>query len=189
MTSGPAAKVTRLLEAIESGAPEAAADLFPLVYDELRARAGALMAGERRDHTLQRTALVHESYLKLVGSGSGYRTRLHFFCAAALAMRRILVEHATRRGSLKRGGNRARVELDAIDIAQPPSVNPIDWVELDEALNALERVSPRQHQVVLLRFLSGRTEAEIAEMLQISEPTVRRDWATARIWLYERMQS
>lgn len=189
MSSQPAEKVTRILNAIESGDSDAAADLFPLVYDELRARAGALMAGERRDHTLQRTALVHESYLKLVGSGTGYRGRLHFFCAAALAMRRILVDHATRRRSLKRCGNRARVALDAIDLAQAASAEPMDWVELDDALKALEQVSVRQHQVVLLRFFSGRTEAEIAELLQVSEPTVRRDWATARVWLYRRMQS
>jgi RNA polymerase sigma factor (TIGR02999 family) len=182
-------RVTRLLQAIEGGETRAAADLLPLVYDELRARAGALMAGERRDHTLQRTALVHESYLKLVGSGAGFRSRLHFFCAAAQAMRRILVDHATRRNSLKRGGGRARVDLDAVDVAGHLSAEVMDWLELDEALARLEQVAPRQHQVVMLRFFSGRTESEIAEMLQISEPTVRRDWATARVWLYRAMQS
>src|SRR5688572_2858085 len=177
-------QITRVLDAINRGEPRAADELFPLVYDELRARAGALMAGERRDHTLQRTALVHESYLKLAGSGVDFRTRLHFFCAAAQAMRRILVDHATSRNSLKRGGGRARVDLDAVDVPGPSPAEPMDWLELDAALRELERVSPRQHQVVLLRFLSGRTEAEIAEMLEISEPTVRRDWATARVWLF-----
>jgi RNA polymerase sigma factor (TIGR02999 family) len=181
-------QVTLLLGAIERGEAEAAAELFPLVYDELRARAGALMAGERRDHTLQRTALVHESYLKLVGTGTSFRGRLHFFCAAAQAMRRILLDHADRKQSLKRGGDRARVDLDALDVADGRAARPIDWQALDEALRTLERVSPRQHQVVMLRFFSGRTEAEIAEMLQISEPTVRRDWATARTWLYRAMR-
>jgi RNA polymerase sigma factor (TIGR02999 family) len=180
-------QVTLLLSAIERGEPGAAVELFPLVYDELRARAGALMAGERRDHTLQRTALVHESYLKLVGAGTSFRGRLHFFCAAAQAMRRILVDHAERKHSLKRGGGRARVDLDALNIADGRGARPVDWQELDEALRALERVSPRQHQVVMLRFFSGRTEAEIAEMLEVSEPTVRRDWATARTWLYRVM--
>ena len=181
-------KVTKLLHAIDRGESAAVADLLPLVYEELRARAGAMMAGERRDHTLQRTALVHESYLKLVGSGTGFRSRLHFFCAAAQAMRRILVDHATRRNSLKRGGGRARVDLGAVDIAGNAPDQPMDWVELDEALRDLEEVAPRQHQVVMLRFFSGRTEPEIAEMLQVSEPTVRRDWATARVWLYRKMR-
>jgi RNA polymerase sigma factor (TIGR02999 family) len=181
-------QVTLLLGAIERGEAGAFDELFPLVYDELRARAGALMAGERRGHTLQRTALVHESYLKLVGSGASFRGRLHFFCAAAQAMRRILVDHAERKHSLKRGGGRARVDLDAVDVPDDHAARAIDWQELDEALHALERASPRQHQVVLLRFFSGRTEAEVAETLQVSEPTVRRDWATARTWLYRAMR-
>ena len=181
-------QVTLLLNAIERGERDAAAELFPLVYDELRARAGARMAGERRGHTLQRTALVHESYLKLVGAGASFRGRLHFFCAAAQAMRRILVDHADRKHSLKRGGNRARVDLAAVDVEDERTSPPIDWLELDEALAALEQVSPRQHQIVMLRFFSGRTEAEIAQMLQVSEPTVRRDWATARVWLYRNIR-
>jgi RNA polymerase sigma factor (TIGR02999 family) len=148
------------------------------------------MAAERRNHTLQRTALVHEAYLKLVGSRAGFRSRLEFFSAAGLAMRRILVDHATRRSSLKRGGDRARVDLEAADIPQASGSGPeFDWLELDEVLKSLEQLSPRQYQVVILRFFSGRTEAEIAEMLQISEPTVRRDWATARVWLFKAMRT
>jgi RNA polymerase sigma factor (TIGR02999 family) len=181
-------KVTRLLEAIDAGEPGAASELFPLVYDELRARAGALMAAERRDHTLQRTALVHEAYLKLVGSRTGFRSRLEFFGAAAQAMRRILLDHAIRRNSLKRGGGRGRVDLESLDVGKSSPATSMDWVELDEALQELEQLDPRQHQIVMLRFFSGRTEAEIAEMLQISEPTVRRDWATARVWLYHTMR-
>src|SRR5262245_10309684 len=130
-------RVTKLLEAIDGGEAKAANDLFPIVYDELRARAGALMAGELRDHTLQRTALVHEAYLKLVGSRVGFRSRLEFFSAAALAMRRILVDHATRRSSQKRGGGRARVDLEALDVAGPPSDETMDWLELDGGLKTL----------------------------------------------------
>ncbi len=179
-------KVTRLLAAAGRGDEHAIEQLLPLVYDELRDRAGRLMARERSSHTLQRTALVHEAYLKLVGSGAGFSSRLHFFAAAALAMRRILVDHA-RRSNLKRGGDRARVDLDGLEVTDAPSKGPMDWLELDEALRELERILPRQHQVVMLRFFSGRTEAEIAEMLLISEPTVRRDWAAARVWLFRKM--
>src|SRR4051812_2259617 len=166
-------QVTRLLHAIDRGEAGAAADLFPLVYDELRSRAGALMSGERRHHTLQRTALVHEAYLKLVGSGASFQNQLHFFAAAGLAMRRILVDHATSRNSLKRGGKRGRVQLDELEIEDDSgATDSIEWVDLDSALCELEQLSPRQHQVVMLRFFSGRTEVEIAEMLQVSEPTV-----------------
>jgi RNA polymerase sigma factor (TIGR02999 family) len=179
--------VTLLLGAIERGESGAAAQLFPLVYDELRARAGALMAGERRGHTLQRTALVHEAYLKMVGGDLCFQSRLHFFNAAAQAMRRILVDHANQRSTLKRGGAHARVDLDDVDIPHEPG-EPLDWLELDQALDQLAQVSPRQHQVVMLRFFSGRTEAEIAEMMGTSETTVHRDWGMARAWLYRAMR-
>jgi RNA polymerase sigma factor (TIGR02999 family) len=176
-------RITRLLRAIDRGESGAVEELLPLVYDELRSRAGKLMAGERVNHTLQRTALVHEAYLDLAGGELSFQSRAHFFNAAGLAMRRILVRHATRRGRLKRGGGRARLNLDEIDIADDCSAE-MDWLELDEALNELERVSPRRHQVVMLRFFSGRTEAEVAQMLDVSEATVRRDWVAARSWLY-----
>jgi RNA polymerase sigma factor (TIGR02999 family) len=176
-------EVTRLIQAIDAGDAGAADALLPLVYDELRQRAGKLLASERRDHTLQRTALVHEAYLKLVGPGSGFQSKLHFFNAAALAMRRILVNHALQHRTIKRGGDRARINLEDVDVPEPGSSDPMDWSVLDEALKELEQQSPRQHQVVMLRFFSGRTEAEIAQMLDISEATVRRDWATARVWL------
>ena len=180
-------RITKLLRAIDEGEKGAAEELLPLVYDELRSRAGKLMAGERRDHTLQRTALVHEAYLNLAGGELSFQSRMHFFNAAALAMRRILVKHAARRGTLRRGGGRERVDLEELD-AGASSAGDMDWIELDEALNELERVSPRRHQVVMLRFFSGRTEAEIAQMLDVGEATVRRDWAAARIWLYRKMK-
>jgi RNA polymerase sigma factor (TIGR02999 family) len=182
-----AEKVTKLLRAMRDGEAGAADALLPLVYDELRSRAAVLLAGERRDHTLQRTALVHEAYLKLVEADLDYQSRLHFFNAAALAMRRILVKHAVRRGRLKRGGRHQRVSLLDVDPADP-SAGEMDWLELDEALEQLQHVSPRRHQVVMLRFFSGRTEAEIAQMLGIGEATVRRDWNAARIWLYRAMR-
>src|SRR5688572_18697440 len=138
-------RITRLLRAIDRGESGAAEELLPLVYDELRARAGKLMAGERRDHTLQRTALVHEAYLNLAGGELSFQSRLHFFNAAALAMRRILVRHAVRRGRVKRGGGRARVDLDELGDVDGASAE-MDWRELDEALNELERASPRRHQ-------------------------------------------
>jgi RNA polymerase sigma factor (TIGR02999 family) len=183
----PGARVTKLLQAIDRGESGAAEELLPLVYEELRARAGKLIAGERLDHTLQRTALVHEAYLQLAGADLSFQSRLHFFNAAALAMRRILVKHAVRRNRLKRGGGNARLSFSRIDLADD-SAGPMDWHGLDEALNQLEQVSPRRHQIVMLRFFSGRTETEVAEMLGISEATIRRDWAAARIWLYRAMQ-
>jgi RNA polymerase sigma factor (TIGR02999 family) len=185
--NGTADRVTLLLHAIERGDAGAFDKLLPLVYDELRSRAGRVIAGERCNHTLQRTALVHEAYLKLARGQLGFQSRAHFFNAAALAMRRILVDHATSRAALKRGGARRRVPLSNVDVADHSS-EAIDWLELDEALKQLEVASPRRHQVVMLRFFSGRTEDEIAEMLGISDVTVRRDWATARVWLYRAMQ-
>jgi RNA polymerase sigma factor (TIGR02999 family) len=188
--SQPGNQVTLLLDAVERGDTRAADELFPLVYEELRQRAGKLLSLERREHTLQRTALVHEAYLRLVRAGSSFQTRLHFFNAAALAMRRILLNHAAQHDTAKRGGGRDRIDLDDLDAAATRRPGgAMDWIELDEALQRLEAVSPRQHQVVMLRFFSGRTESEIAQMLGVSEPTVRRDWATARLWLYRAIRS
>lgn len=178
-------QVTVLLKRLERGEQRAAEELLPLVYHELRSRAGRLMAGERSDHTLQRTALVHEAYLRLVKPGANFESRLHFFNAAALAMRRILVDHAETRRAQKRGGGVKAVNLDDVDVAgDTPSV---DILSLDEALTRLAERSPRQAQVVHLRFFAGLKDAEIAELLDVTEKTVRRDWATARLWLYGEM--
>jgi len=181
-------QVTLLLDAIERGEARAADALFPMVYEELRERAGQMLASERRDHTLQRTALVHEAYLRLVGPGASYHGRLHFFNAAAMAMRHILLHHATKHRASKRGGGRKRIHLEELDAAvateEGSGLDAIDWIVLEEAMKRLAAASPRQHQVVMLRFFAGRTEVEIAQMLQVSEPTVRRDWATARLWLF-----
>jgi RNA polymerase sigma factor (TIGR02999 family) len=186
--SESASQVTLLLDAIERGEARAADALFPMVYEELRQRAGKMLASERRNHTLQRTALVHEAYVRLVRAGASYQGRLHFFNAAARAMRHILLHHATKHRTAKRGGNRVRVDLEGLDTTvateDHTGLDAVDWIVLDEAMKRLENASPRQHQVVMLRFFAGRTEAEIAQMLQVSEPTVRRDWATARLWLF-----
>lgn len=185
----PTDEVTRLLHAAGGDDDSEAADaLLPLVYEELRSRAGQLLVGERANHTLQRTALVHEAYLKLVRGNLSFRSRRHFFNAAALAMRRILVNHAVERNALKRGGDRQRVALEAVGEPASEKRPSLDWIDLDEALNRLADVSPRQHQVVMLRFFSGQSEVEIAELLEISRATVERDWAMARAWLYRAMQ-
>jgi len=174
----------------DKGDRRGAGSLLPLVYDELRAAAGRLMADERRAHTLQPTALVHEAYAKLAKAGCAFDSELHFFHAAAQAMRRILLDHALARGRQKRGGGgagrRERVDLDDVNISVAESRNT-DWLALEESLKQLEQAAPRQAQVVGLRFFAGLGDAKIANLLGVSEPTVRRDWAAARVWLYRQM--
>jgi RNA polymerase sigma factor (TIGR02999 family) len=182
----PTRQLSETLHRINDGDHRAARSLFPLVYQQLRRRAAQLLAGERRDHTLQRTALVHEAYLRLVDAGCAFQGRLHFLNAAALAMRRILINHARDKGRVKRGGRMQRANLDEAATVLDEN-DRIDWLALDEALEELGKVSPRQAQVVNLRYFAGLSDGEIAELLKISPPTVRRDWATARPWLYRRM--
>jgi len=179
--------ISSVLAALERGDAGAQDELLPLVYEELRKRAGRLMAGERRDHTLQRTALVHEAYLRLVRPGASFESRLHFLNAAAMAMRRILLDHADARKRLKRGGGADRVQLDE-GVDAPGKDPPVDVVALDEALSKLAERSPRQAQVVQLRFFAGVQDAEIAQVLGVSEKTVQRDWATARLWLLDQVK-
>jgi RNA polymerase sigma factor (TIGR02999 family) len=165
-----------------------AESLLPLVYEELRAAAARLMRKERSDHTLQRTALVHEAYAKLVGAGARFESELHFFYSAAQAMRRILVDHALSRGARKRGGGRARINFDDVDFAQEDQADPMDWQALDETLDRLAKVAPRRAQIVHLKYFAGLTDAEIGKLLGISASPVRREWATARAWLYQQMK-
>jgi len=162
--------------------------LFPLVYDELRAAAGRLMAGERADHTLQRTALVHEAYAKLARGGARFSNRAHFFNAAAQAMRRILVDHALARGAKKRGGGRRKVDLDDTNVPPPEGEDQMDWLALDEAMTKLAQIAPRRAEIVSLKYFVGLTDSEIAEVLEIGELPVRRAWAAARAWLFQQMQ-
>ena len=175
--------VTRILSQIESGDPQAAAQLLPLVYDELRKLAASRLAAERPGQTLQATALVHEAYLRLVDTKQPqhWNSRGHFFAAAAEAMRRILVENARRKRSEKHGGGRLRVDLD--DIA-PAVGNPDDDLgALNEALEKFERIDPAKAQVVKLRYFAGLTVAQAAEVLGVSVSTVDNYWAYARAWV------
>jgi RNA polymerase sigma factor (TIGR02999 family) len=175
--------VTFILSAIEQGEKQAAEQLLPLIYDELRRLAARKLAQERPGQTLQATALVHEAYLRLVGVDPDrpWDGRGHFFAAAAEAMRRILVENARRRGRMKHGGHRARVDLDAAQPAAPETDD--DLLALDEALEKLAAKDPVKAQLVQLRVFAGLTLAEAAGILGLSTSTADRYWAYARAWL------
>ncbi|MHC4743511.1 MAG: ECF-type sigma factor [Planctomycetota bacterium] len=176
--------VTRILNAIEEGDARAADELLPLIYEELRMLAARKMAQERPGQTLQATALVHEAYIRLVGSqNQHWKGHTHFFAAAAEAMRRILIENARRKKRLKRGGDRDRVEMQAADLAiEGPSD---DVIALDEALNRLARAEQVVADLVKLRYFAGLTLEQAAEILGIGRRTADRYWAYARAWLHK----
>jgi RNA polymerase sigma factor (TIGR02999 family) len=176
--------VTRLLSQIENGNPAAADQLLPIVYQELRKLAASKLAHENPGQTLQATALVHEAYLRLVGQAQPqeFDGRGHFFSAAAEAMRRILVERARQKRSVKRGGGLDRVEWSDFE----PAVLPLkcdDLLGLDEALQKLQRLHPRKCELVKLRFFAGLTAEQAAAALGVSLSTAEKDWAYARSWL------
>lgn len=174
--------VTQLLEAHAEGDPEAFDALLPRVYAELRRIAHYRLRGERPDHTLDTTALVHEAYLELVQLDRiNWQNRAHFFAIASRAMRNILVDYAVRRKAQKRGGDRQRVPLDTDDLATEAPVE--DLLALDQALQQLEALDERQLRVVECRFFGGLSIDETAEALGISPATVSRDWRMARAWL------
>ena len=174
--------VTLLLTAIEEGREHSADELLAVVYEELRRMAAHRMAAEAPGHTLQPTALVHEAYMKLVDQTRvDWQGRSHFFAVAAQAMRRILVDHARSRQREKRGGGRARVVLDEA-VALSPQKDE-DVLALDEALERLAALDPRQAKVVELRFFGGMSVEEVAEALSVSKRTVEGDWTFARAWL------
>jgi RNA polymerase sigma factor (TIGR02999 family) len=181
-------EVTRILSAIEHGEPQAAAQLLPLVYDELRKLAAHKLAQEKPGQTLQTTALVHEAYLRLVGQDQEqpWSGRGHFFAAAAEAMRRILVERARRKGRQRHGGEFHRVRLLDDQVAAAPEDEQI--LLLDEALTKLAGVRPEAAAVVKLRFFSGLTIEEAAPLLGVSPRTARRLWVFARAWLRREME-
>ena len=163
---------------------EALNRLFPAVYADLRAAARGQLRYERSDHTLQATALVHEAYLRLLGGAyPSWNDRQHFFRAAAEAMRRILVEHARGRARVKRGGNPIRVTLT--DVASLTQQDPVEVLALDAAIRRLQQQDPTAADIVRLRFFAGLSVEETATMLELSERTVKREWAFARAWLYE----
>ena len=177
--------VTRLVQAAAAGDRKAAADLLPLVYNELRKLAAVRMAAESPDQTLQPTALVHEAYLRLIGPADGlcWDNRGHFFAAAAEAMRRILVENARRKKSAKHGGGLARQDLDAERVSLPEVRE--DVIALDEALTKFAAVQPQAAQLVQLRYFAGLSIPEAAHTLGISPRTADRLWAYARAWLHQ----
>jgi RNA polymerase sigma factor (TIGR02999 family) len=178
-------EVTRILSAASAGDPRAAEELLPLVYEELRKLAAARLAEEKPGQTLQATALVHEAYLRLVGNEAPWNGRSHFFAAAALAMRRILVDAARRKRAEIHGGDRVRVELPD-DLAAPVSYRD-DLVALDEALEKLERHDPIAAQLVNLRYFAGLSHQEAAEALGISRGAADRHWALGRAWLFRQL--
>jgi RNA polymerase sigma factor (TIGR02999 family) len=179
--------VTRILSAIERGDPQAAGQLLPLVYDELRRLAAQKLAREPAGHTLQATALVHDAYLRLVGEEDpGWNGRGHFFAAAAEAMRRILIENARRRARLKHGGQFVRVDAEALDVAAPEG--PGELLELDEALNRLAVADPQACELVKLRYFAGLTVTQAAEALGISPRSADFLWAYAKAWLFKELR-
>jgi RNA polymerase sigma factor (TIGR02999 family) len=177
--------VTRLLQDVSAGQGDALDALLPLVYAEMRRRAASFLRRERRNHTLQATALVNEAYLRLVDQQQvRWQNRAHFFAIAAQAMRRILVDHARRRHRAKREG--VIVPLD--DVEPPAASRGVDLLALDEALDRLASRDRQQSRIVELRYFGGLSIEETAEVLGVSPATVKRDWAMARAWLHEQMR-
>lgn len=183
MSSEHPPDITQLLQQVDAGQQQAADQLLPLVYDELRRLARSRLRHLSPGQTLEATALVHEAWLKLVGDQDpGWNHRGHFFAAAAQAMREILVDRARKKSSHKRGGDLQRIELpDELLQAQGAAT---DLLELDRVLGQLEEQRPRHHRVVLLRYFAGLTVPAVAEVLGVSAATVDRDWAFARAWLH-----
>lgn len=177
-----------MLAAASGGDPSALERALPLVYEDLRRQADRFLRRERRDHTLQATALVHEAWLRLTQQHSAqWQNRSHFLAVAATAMRRILVNHARERGRIKRGRGRHRVDLDdaALVVEEPE----IDLVALDEAMDRLGRLEPRLVRNVELRYFGGLSVEETAEVLELGTATVKRDWAFARAWLRKELET
>ena len=185
----PMSEVTQILAAVERGDPQAAEQLLPLVYDELRKLAAQRLAGEKPGQTLQPTALVHDAYLRLVDVEQAQRWngRGHFFAAAAEAMRRILVENARRKMRVRHGGGRKRLTLADLDlVVEPPDE---DLLALDEVLGRLDAEHPEVAAVVKLRYFAGMTAAQAADALNLSLRTANRHWAFARAWLFDALGS
>jgi RNA polymerase sigma factor (TIGR02999 family) len=183
------ADVTQILSAIEAGDKHAAAELLPLVYDELRKLAAARLAVEKPGQTLQPTALVHEAYVRLVGGEhpQDWDGRGHFFAAAAEAMRRILVEAARRKATAKRGGNLLRLDVEPVALADDG--READLLALEDALTELERHDPQAAHLVKLRYFAGLSHQQAAEALGVGRRAADRLWALARAWLYQRLSA
>ena len=184
----PMSEVTQILNAVTAGDTAASSKLLPLVYDELRKLAAWKMASESPGQTLQPTALVHEAWLRMVGDDEPqWDSRGHFFAAAAEAMRRILVDNARRKGSLKRGGDRSQLDIDVESLSAAPETFE-DLLALDEALNQLAMADPEAAQLVKLRYFAGLSLEESAKILNVSPRTADRFWAYARAWLHQALE-
>ena len=182
------AHITRVLDAVVEGDPEAATRLIDLVYEDLRKLAAHQLANEAGGQTLQPTALVHEAWLRLSGSQPvRWQGRAHFFGAAAQAMRRILIDKARRKAAMRRGGGQQRVELQDIELAAESREDSL--LALDEALDKLAAEDPQKAELVKLRYFIGLSFEEVADLLAISVPTAKRWWAYARAWLFHEMQT
>lgn len=178
--------ITVLLRAAASGDRRDLDALMAALYDDLRRLAVSHLGGERRDHTLQPTALVHEAYVKLLDQRStAWTDRLHFFAVASRIIRRILIDHARARDADKRGGGRTRISLDGTDVAG--GEREVDLLALHEALEELARLDEQQAKIVELRYFGGCTVEEVAEILSVGRRTVDRDWQAARTWLFVRL--
>jgi len=179
--------VTRILHSVESGDAKAADRLLPLVYDELRKLAAHKMVNESSGHTLQPTALVHEAWLRLVGSEQRtWQNRAHFFGAAAEAMRRILIDRARRKRAMRHGGGQKRVDVEDVEIASATADDQL--LAVNEALDKLAAQDKQKAELVKLRYFVGMTIEEAAQILGVSEPTAKRYWTYARAWLYHEIQ-
>ena len=188
MPSASPQRVTQLLADWRNGNDAALTELTPLIYEDLRGLAHRYMSGQRADHTLQTTALVHEAYLRLADqTNPNWQTRAHFFAVVARAMRHILVDYAKRYRSQKRGGGGVKIELDEAALVSPEESKEI--INLHEALESLATLDARKAEVVELKYFGGLNYDEIAEVLKISPVTVRRDWEFAKVWLYAELQS
>ena len=180
--------VTCILNDLQAGRREASDQLLPLVYDQLRAIAQQAMNEERAGHTLQATALVHEAYLRLIGDEDvAWSDRSHFYAAAVEAMRRILIDHARRRGAVKRGGDWRRAAVNVASLALDENLD--SFLALDDAILRLEEQDPKAARVVRLRFYAGLSIEDTARILEVSPRTVKREWTYARTWLLHRLEN
>jgi len=181
-------EITLWLQEWSSGKEDALEAMMPIVYAELHRQASNYLRRERTGHTLQATALINEAYLKLIDQREvNWKNRAHFFGIAAQAMRRILVDHARSRHRTKRGGAAENLPLEAAEFAVSPSGTNVDLVALDEALTRLADLDERQSRIVELRFFSGMSVEETAEVLGVSTATVKNDWRTAKAWLFQEL--
>lgn len=187
MSEMRASEITRILQNWNDGDEAARELLLPYVYEEMKRQARALMRGERDDHTLQPTALVHEAFIRLSGqSGVEWRDRSHFYAFASRVMRQVLVDYARRRATDKRGNNPIHFSLDDIDVPIEDRAEAI--INLDEMIGRLEKLNPRHARVVEMRFFGGLSNAEVADALDVSERSVGREWEAARLWLYRELK-